>query len=118
MKIPLILAAPLLAWAMPATAAQPFDGTWQVTVLTRTGSCAKAARFPVSVSEGRMRYVGPQAYRVDGRISRSGILTGTVSTGSARAAVSGRLGAAEGGGAWTSSGMAACAGRWNALRED
>jgi len=36
---PLLLASALTAFAAPAMAQTPYDGLWNVTIVTKTGSC-------------------------------------------------------------------------------
>ena len=40
--------------AAPATAQQPYDGLWQVTVVTKTGSCDAQTTSTVTVSDGKV----------------------------------------------------------------
>ena len=46
--------------AAPASAQQPYDGLWQVTVVTKTGSCDAQTTSTVTVSDGK---VSPRARR-------------------------------------------------------
>ena len=38
--------------AISAQAQSPYDGTWQVTINTQTGSCEPTASYPLTVSDG------------------------------------------------------------------
>ena len=40
--------------AAPASAQQPYDGLWQVTVVTKSGSCDASTSSTVTVSDGRI----------------------------------------------------------------
>ena len=40
--------------AAPATAQQPYDGLWQVTVVTKAGSCDAQTTSTVTVSDGKI----------------------------------------------------------------
>src|ERR1700730_9754847 len=52
----------------PAYAQQPYDGLWNVTILTRTGNCEPSARYPLTVTDGRVS----GAADVSGSIGREG----------------------------------------------
>jgi hypothetical protein len=94
----------------PAFAQTPYDGQWNVTVLTKAGSCEPSARYPLTVSDGRV--LG--AADVSGTVGHEGIVR--VSLRGAYA--SGRLSGNSGSGRWNgaSSGIA-CSGRWEASRQ-
>ena len=52
-----IIAFGLIATAStvaPAYAQQPYDGLWNVTILTRAGNCEPSARYPLTVTDGRV----------------------------------------------------------------
>ena len=38
----------------PAFAQTPYDGLWNVTILTKAGSCEPSARYPLTVADGRV----------------------------------------------------------------
>ena len=40
--------------AAPASAQQPYDGLWQVTVVTKTGSCDAQTTSTLTVAEGKI----------------------------------------------------------------
>ena len=40
--------------AAPAMAQTPYDGLWNVTILTKTGSCEATAHYPLTVSDGKI----------------------------------------------------------------
>ncbi|MCJ2014159.1 hypothetical protein [Methylobacterium sp. J-076] len=104
--------------AAPARVATParFDGTWAVEIVTEAGSCDRAYRYPVRIENGQARFVGT-AFTVNGQVSRTGALSGSISNGFATANVVGRLGAnGVGRGTWVASGTVECRGRWNAAR--
>src|SRR4051812_50079776 len=52
------LAAGTSLAAGPAAAQTPYDGLWQVTFVTKTGSCEATARYPVTVADGRVTAAG------------------------------------------------------------
>jgi hypothetical protein len=63
----LILGAVLAA--TPA-AASTFDGSWNVNITTRTGTCQSGASFPIRISNGRVE--SGSAVAVSGRVADSG----------------------------------------------
>jgi hypothetical protein len=114
----LILTSTGPAWAAPhrAPAAERYDGTWSVEIITESGTCDRAYRYPVKIEHGRARFVGT-AFTVEGGVTGNGAIRGSISNGSSTADVRGRLGAnGFGAGSWVSSGLLQCRGRWNAER--
>jgi hypothetical protein len=119
----LIAAALVLACAVPAAAAprraaapDRFDGTWSVEILTESGTCDRAYRYPVKIEHGRARFIGT-AFIVEGGVAGNGTLRGSITNGTSTANVSGRLGRdGFGAGTWMSSGLLECRGSWNAER--
>ena len=71
------------AAAAPALAQTPYDGLWNVTVVTKSGSCEPSARFPIVVTDGKVSAVGAD---VSGVVGREGNVR--VSIGPAYATVS------------------------------
>ncbi len=112
-----------LACTVPASAAPHraanaarFDGTWSVEIITESGSCDRAYRYPVKIEGGRPRFVGI-GFTIDGGVAGSGAIRGSISNGTSSADVRGRLGLdGFGAGTWVSSGLLQCRGRWNAER--
>jgi hypothetical protein len=93
-----------------ASAQTPYDGTWNVTTQTRTGSCEPLAHYALTLVDGRVS--GPE--NVSGTVSRSGNVR--VSIGAAYA--NGQLGGSAGSGKWNAaSGGAPCSGRWEASKQ-
>ena len=76
------------AAAAPRQAAPPdrFDGTWSVEIITETGSCDRAYRYPVRIENGRARFIGT-AFVVEGGVTRNGAIRGSISNGAATADV-------------------------------
>ncbi|MGU3666806.1 hypothetical protein ACLBX9_21680 [Methylobacterium sp. A49B] len=114
----LFLAAAAPAAAAPHRVAGPdrFDGTWSVEIITESGTCDRAYRYPVKIEHGRARFVGT-AFTVEGGVTGSGAIRGSISNGTSTADVRGRLGRdGFGVGSWVSSGLLQCRGRWNAER--
>ncbi|AIQ91274.1 large exoprotein involved in heme utilization or adhesion [Methylobacterium sp. XJLW] len=114
----LLLAGMSPAAAAPRQAAPPdrFDGTWSVEIITETGSCDRAYRYPVRIENGRARFIGT-AFVVEGGVTRNGAIRGSISNGAATADVRGRLDRnGFGAGTWVASGALSCRGHWNAER--
>src|SRR5436190_20868251 len=114
-------AALLTASAFPASPApmgaskQSFDGTWSVLIVTEKGTCDRAYRYPVRISNGSVGYAGEASFNVSGRVGANGAVTVTVSRGSQSATGTGRMSSSDGTGRWaTSSGE--CSGSWSAER--
>jgi len=72
-RIPaLFLASALTALAAaPAIAQTPYDGLWNVTIVTKTGSCEPSARSTLTVADGKISGAGAD---VSGSIGREGIV--------------------------------------------
>jgi hypothetical protein len=105
-----VLAAAALA-AAPAIAQTPYDGLWQVTVVTKTGSCEPQTRSTLTISDGRISAPGAD---VSGSIGREGLVK--VSIGGAYA--NGQLSGNAGSGKWNgASAGIPCSGRWEASRQ-
>lgn len=104
--------------APPAQAqASKFDGRWSVEVITEKGGCDRAYRYSIVIENGQARYGGQEPFNVSGQVKPNGAVAGSISHGSDRADVNGRLAASGNGtGTWTTSGSRTCAGRWNAER--
>ena len=108
------IAGALSLSAGAASAQQRFDGNWSVQVVTRTGSCQKAYRFPVLIQNGQVRYGGAEGIAVSGAVTSKGFIRGNLGLGSAQASVSGRLSSRTGSGTWVGSGSFNCSGQWQA----
>jgi hypothetical protein len=104
----LILGAVLAA--TPA-AASTFDGSWNVNITTRTGTCQSGASLPIRISNGRVE--SGSAVAVSGRVADSGGIVVAVSTGLKSATGSGRLAGTAGSGTWHGG---PCSGTWTAQR--
>ena len=120
-------AATLTALAMLAVSAAPaftapiaaskatFDGIWSVLIVTEKGTCDRAYRYPVRISNGSVGYAGEASFNVTGQVGANGAVTVTVSRGNQSANGSGRMSATDGYGHWsTASGE--CSGSWSAER--
>jgi len=112
-----ILTTLILAVPAPADAQSAFNGTWSVLIVTDTGQCDRAYRYPVRVANGRVIYAGQADFDVSGRVAKNGAVYVRVSRGSQRASGSGRLDGTSGSGTWRGGiGSDSCSGSWTAER--
>jgi hypothetical protein len=105
--------AGLLGLAAPATSAPSYDGLWSVVIVTEKGTCDRAYRYPIRISNGSLVNAGDSPINITGKVVGNGSVTVTVSHGSKSATGSGRLAGAGGGGSWKGGD---CAGIWEAER--
>ena len=94
-----------------ALAQQPFDGTWNVTIVTKTGSCDPTASSTLTVSDGKISAAGAN---VSGSIGREGLVRVSINGAYANGQLSGNAGSGKWNGA---SGGIPCSGRWEASRQ-
>jgi hypothetical protein len=106
----------IAAIATESPARTPFDGAWSVLIVTTRGDCDRAYRYGITIANGAIVYDGG-VVNLYGRVSRSGHVRVTVTSGSARANGTGRLNRVAGRGGWSgvSSGNR-CSGYWQAKR--
>jgi hypothetical protein len=108
--LPALLAlSAMTVFAAPAIAQTDYDGAWNVTVITRTGSCQPTTSYPLVVTDGNVS----GAADLSGSVGRNGMVR--ASLGGAHA--NGQLSGDAGSGRWNSAsaGMP-CSGRWTATR--
>ena len=74
--------------AAPVAAQQPYDGLWQVTVHTKTGSCDAKTASTVTVSEGKVTGSGAP---VSGTVSSGGLVRVSINGAYANGQLSGCL---------------------------
>ena len=112
----ILAASAVPASPAPIAAAKPnFDGSWSVLIVTERGTCDRAYRYPVRISNGSVGYAGEASFNVTGRVGANGAVTVTVSRGNQSASGSGVLSSSDGSGYWrTASGE--CSGTWTAER--
>src|SRR5258706_13037752 len=96
--------------AAPATAQTPYDGLWQVTIVTKTGSCEPSTRSTLTVADGKVS--GPAD--ISGSIGREGLVRVSINGAYANGQLSGNAGSGKWNGA--SAGVP-CSGRWEASRQ-
>lgn len=94
----------------PVFAQTPYDGLWNVTVLTKTGSCEPSVRYPLTVTDGKVS----GAADVSGRVGRKGIVKVSIRGAYANGQLNGNAGSGKWNGA---SGGIPCSGRWDASRQ-
>lgn len=109
-----ILAATVPASA-PAYARSNFDGQWSVLIVTQKGTCDRAYRYPVKISNGSVGYAGESSFTVTGKVAPTGAVTVTVARGDKSANGIGRMSSTDGAGVWTA-GSGECSGTWTAER--
>ena len=109
---PLVCAALLtVVVAAPAFAGQPFDGQWNVTVVTKSGSCEPSTSSILTITDGKISAPGAA---VSGTIGREGLVRVSINGAYANGQLSGNSGSGKWNGA--SAGVP-CSGRWEASRQ-
>ena len=99
-----------------ASAQRVYDGNWSVLIVTERGNCDRAYRYGVSIRGGGVYYDGG-VVNFTGRVQANGNVSVRVTSGSAFANGTGRLGRSEGQGRWSGqSSGSRCAGYWTAER--
>ncbi len=104
-----------LGAATPAAATPNYDGLWSVVIVTEKGTCDRAYRYPVRISNGAVQNDGPSLVNVSGKVGGNGIVKVLVSAGDKSASGTGKLSGKIGGGRWSGG---ECAGTWEAERRD
>jgi hypothetical protein len=107
-------AAPAFAAPIAASKAS-FDGNWSVLIVTQKGSCDRAYRYPVRITNGSVGYAGEASFNVSGKVGDTGAVVVTVSRGNQSANGIGRMSATDGSGTWTAA-SGECSGTWTAER--
>ncbi|MDE2379548.1 hypothetical protein [Bradyrhizobium sp.] len=112
-RIALITAASIFTGALvtPTFAQSPYDGNWQVTIKTYTGSCEPTASSMLTVADGKISAAGAN---VSGSIGREGLVRVSINGAYANGQLSGNAGSGKWNGA--SAGIP-CSGRWEASRQ-
>ena len=122
MKLSSILVAAALgavaispAGAQAARGMTAYDGTWQLTFVTKSGACDPSYDFNVNIANGAISH--PMLVRFQGNVGRSGAVRASVTVQDKFASGAGRLTATSGSGNWSGySGAAKCSGSWVAHR--
>ena len=104
-----LLLSAMTLFAGPAFSQTDYDGTWSVTVITRTGSCQPTTFYPLVVTDGTVS----GAADLSGSVGRNGMVRASLGGAHANGQLSGNAGS----GRWNSAsaGMP-CSGRWTATR--
>ena len=97
--------------AAPAFAQSPYDGNWQVTIVTKSGSCEPTASSMLTVADGHITAPGAN---VSGTIGREGLVRVSINGAYANGQLNGNAGSGKWNGA--SAGIP-CSGRWEASRQ-
>jgi hypothetical protein len=97
--------------AAPASAQQPYDGLWHVTVVTKTGSCEPSTSSTLTVTEGKISAPGAS---ISGTVGSGGLVRVSINGAYANGQLSGNSGSGKWNGA--SAGVP-CSGRWEASRQ-
>jgi type 1 fimbria pilin len=105
-----LTAAAALA-AAPATAQTPYDGLWNVTIVTKAGSCEPSTHSTLTVTDGKVSAAGAD---ITGSIGREGGVRVSIGGAYANGQLSGNVGSGKWNGA--SAGVP-CSGRWEASRQ-
>jgi type 1 fimbria pilin len=96
--------------ASAVSAQQPYDGLWNVTVVTKSGSCEPSTSSTLTVSDGKVSASGAA---VSGSIGREGLVRVSING----AYANGQLNGNSGSGKWNgASAGVPCSGRWEASR--
>ena len=116
----LIAAALAGAAALPTLAgaqAQPgYDGLWSVVIVTKTGQCDAAYRYPIRITNGSLVNAGSAPINISGKVGKNGAVIVNVNAGDKSAVGKGRLAATSGAGSWSGNANGACSGVWEAER--
>jgi hypothetical protein len=103
----------VLGATAPATSAPSHDGLWSVVIVTEKGTCDRAYRYPIRISNGALLNAGDSPITITGKVANNGTVTVRVSHGNQSATGSGRLAGTIGTGTWSGG---ECAGTWEAER--
>ena len=96
-----------------AKSAPGYDGLWSVVIVTEKGTCDRAYRYPIRISNGALVNAGSSAINITGKVRDNGAITVTLSDSRKDATGSGQLSGTTGAGSWTAGD---CAGTWEAER--
>ena len=94
-----------------ALAQTPYDGLWNVTIITKAGSCEPSVNSTLTVADGKISAPGAD---VSGVIGREGLVRVSING----AYANGQLNGNSGWGKWNgASAGVPCSGRWEASRQ-
>jgi type 1 fimbria pilin len=95
----------------PAIAQTPYDGLWNVTIVTKAGSCEPSTHSTLTVEDGKISATGAA---VSGSIGREGLVRISINGAYANGQLNGNAGRGKWNGA--SAGVP-CSGQWEASRQ-
>lgn len=104
----------LTSAAVPAVAAQSFDGAWTLNVTTRNGSCDSYA-WEVAISQGRIQTPPNLPVSGSGRVTPAGVVSVQFTRGSDVMTASGSASGRQASGNWKAPSLS-CSGSWRAVR--
>ena len=97
----------------PAEAEPSYDGLWSVVIVTKSGQCDAAYRYPVRITNGSLGNAGTTPINISGKVGKNGAVVVNVSAGDKSAVGKGHLAGASGAGSWSGG---SCSGIWEAER--
>lgn len=94
-----------------------YDGFWRIVAMTTEGPCSGNTSYQVQIKDSHASVPGNEV-GIDGGVSAGGAVRATITRGSNRVPIIGRLDAkGSGSGTWrTSGGLVECSGSWSAKR--
>ena len=102
--------------SLSATARTPFDGAWNLLIITDRGTCDRAYRYALRIADGLVYYDDP-SFSVSGGVDGAGRVRVGVSAGGQSANGYGQLSGNYGQGSWSGrSSTSLCSGHWEAER--
>jgi hypothetical protein len=109
----LMIASFAAAAVTPAGAIPKFDGLWSVVIVTEKGSCDRAYRYPIRITNGTVFNAGNASFSITGKVTDAGVITVRVAHGNKAATGTGKFASNEAVGRWNGG---ECAGTWTAER--
>jgi len=110
----LLACAAAFACVGSADAQSPYDGRWNIYIVTTRGDC-QTYNLAANIVDGYVSF--PNLVRAGGRVTRRGNVRVVVADSSGTASGAGRLSVYSGSGRWSgSSRQGRCAGYWTAQR--
>ncbi|MDB5553475.1 MAG: hypothetical protein JWL86_3459 [Rhizobium sp.] len=112
----IVAAASLIAPASGVHAHSAYDGSWNLTFVTQTGTCDPTYNFTIKVSNGVVSH--PNLVKFKGHVGKSGSVHASVTVHDKFASGNGRFFGTSGHGRWNGrAGSARCSGYWDAQRD-
>src|SRR6201988_839947 len=99
-----------------AAARTPFEGAWNLLIITDRGTCDRAYRYALRIADGKVYYEDP-SFSVSGGVDGAGRVRVAVSAGGQSARGYGQVWGHYGQGSWSGrSSTSQCSGHWEAER--